>query len=165
MKYPYLPYRVSPSPAEPGVKMAYRPTVPVRIIGLGGSIKLRGILDTSADETVLPAYLLQRIQVATRSEDVSALGGAGGRPFVVTYGTVDFEVQLDEDAPRWHAKVAFDPHRRVPLLGQVGFLRFFTVTFDDPGDSSRWMPPARFPPRSCRSGEGAMLARSPRGIS
>jgi hypothetical protein len=152
VKYRYAPYQVSPSPAEPGVTIAYRPAIPVRIIGLSGSVLLWGVLDTGADESILPAYLLERLQVATRAGDVDVLSGADGRPFVVTYGTVDFEVQLDDHAARWHAKVAFDPHRVDPLFGQVGFLRHFTVTFDGPGrfvmiEATGAFPPAIMPDR------------------
>ena len=134
-----------PSPADRS-RFVFRPVIPIRVIGLIGSQPMDGILDTGATETILPAYLMGIIDPAVIPGEVGVLLGASGAPFVVTYGTVDLELRMTRQIFRWHANVAFHPNRQDALLGDAGFLRFFTATFNGPERYTTLRPNGVFPP-------------------
>src|SRR5579883_2408180 len=132
-RFPYEKIQASPSFADP-VPFIYRPTIPLTIYGLTKVYLTKGLLDTGAEETILPRSLLdgRELDPAIRMGEVDELRGADGRLFEVTYGTVDLAVKLRRKTYRWHAKVAFHVGRNEVLLGDAGFLRYFVATFNRP---------------------------------
>ena len=58
MRFSYRAFEVWPTPARPHVSVIYRPMVPVHVIGPKGESAVLGLVDTGADETLLPAFLI-----------------------------------------------------------------------------------------------------------
>ncbi len=133
LRFPYDRVVVDPSFADP-FPYIFRPVVPIAIHGLTKVIRTKGILDTGSPETIFPAALLDEDEIdpAFRDGEVGHLRGADGSSFVVVYGTVDLSVRLKRGVHRWHAKVAFARGRSDILLGDAGFLRDFSATFNRP---------------------------------
>lgn len=145
VRFPYSRIDVDPSYADPS-GIVYRPAVPVTVYGLTDKFPLKGIVDTGATETILPAFLIDLVAAALRPGETGVLVGADGRPFLVTYGTIDLAVRLQRRTIRWHSKVAFQPKRQDALLGDAGFLRHFTVTLNGRERYTTLRPNGVFPP-------------------
>jgi hypothetical protein len=146
LRFPYERISVDPSYADPS-PYAYRPVIPITIYGLTKAYATRGLLDTGAVETILPRALVEdgRVDPAFVEGERGTLLGPQGEPFDVVYGTVDLAMRLKRKTHRWHAKVAFSADREVVLLGDAGFLRYFTVTFNRPELYTTLRPNGRFP--------------------
>ena len=132
MRFSYQPYTVQPTPASSG-REVYRPSLKVRVIGLSGYVEIWGLLDTGADECILPRELLAAIGVAQRANEIGVIQDFAGRPRTVIYGAVDLEVWLKNRPHRWHAKVGFLDDRDEAIWGREGFLEYFNASFDGPG--------------------------------
>jgi hypothetical protein len=132
MTIKYTPYRCAPSPADPS-GIVYRPSIKVRVAGLKDSVDLWGILDTGAVECMLPYQVLQEIDPARRSEDVSLVSGFAGMAEEVVYGAVNLTIWLKGRAHSRHAKVGFVEGRDTALWGHIGFLQYFNASFNGPG--------------------------------
>jgi hypothetical protein len=130
VRFPYRPYAVQPTPAQPGVSIVYRPRIPIHVIGSLGNLGLFGLLDTGADETVLPAFLVERIGVEVDPGAEAQFRGVGGQIVTVSYARVQLEVGKAHQSYRWPAKVAFLQGSNMAILGHAGFLQYFTATFN-----------------------------------
>lgn len=130
-QFPYEKVEARPSVADP-VNYVYRPVIPITIFGLTLSFSTKGLLDTGGTESVLPRSFVDEglVDPAFRGDEKGVLFGADGSPIEVEYGTVDLSVRLRRKTHRWHAKVAFSPLRNDVLLGDAGFLRYFSATFN-----------------------------------
>jgi hypothetical protein len=136
MRFAYRPYDIESSPADPSEEIL-RPALKVRVWGMNGpdrDVPLWGILDTGADECVLPFEVAERIEPAW-SDGVGLLTDYTGKPHVIQYGAAYFQIKIKNRLIRWAPVVAFDRHRedREALWGVAGFLEHFRVTFDGPG--------------------------------
>lgn len=134
MIFPF-PYRhepgVDPSPSAPGEPI-FRPKIPVRLNGPRGDDALTlALVDTGADETVVPFSLARPLRVRLGSK-VHVFFDAGGRPNQIRYGEVEFTIGNGADAYSWRAMVAFQQGRRYSVLGRAGCLDRFDVRFDGP---------------------------------
>ena len=131
-----FPYRlardVEPSPAAPDLPV-FRPVIPVRFVGPHGLDALTfTLVDTDADETVLPSSLARTLGVALGSK-LYTLVAANNRPFVVRYGVVELQIaRPGVGAYRWRARVGFQERRPDTVLGRAGCLDHLAVTFDGP---------------------------------
>jgi hypothetical protein len=130
-----FPYRlqpgVDPSPGSPD-EPVYRPKIPVRLRGpLGDDALTFALVDTGADETVVPLSLAGPLRVELGSK-VHALYDAGGRPNPVRYGDVELTIGDGSNSCSWRARVAFQRGRRSSVLGRAGNLDRLTITFDGP---------------------------------
>ncbi len=131
-----FPYRlargVEPSPAAPDAPV-YRPIIPVRFVGPHGLDALTfALVDTGADETVLPSSLARVLGVALGSK-LYTLVAANNRPFVVRYGIVELQIGRPwAGVYRWKARVGFQDRRPDTVLGRAGCLDQLAVTFDGP---------------------------------
>ncbi len=132
MRFPYRPFEVIPTPAQPGVPIIYRPLIPVRVIGSTGDLTLLGLLDTGADETLLPGFIVPHIGVHIDPESRAQFRGVGGQLVTVSYGRADLEVRTRQRSYRWSATLAFLEASTMPILGHAGFLQYFTATFNGP---------------------------------
>jgi hypothetical protein len=104
-----------------------RPMINVRVIGPAGDDNIFGRVDSGADDTLLPDYLIATLGVIGLSMPIP-IGGIGGAA-LARYGTVDLEIGQKRASFRWAAYVGFYPHN-VPVFGIKGFLQFFTATFN-----------------------------------
>lgn len=86
MKFPYVRYR-----SDGGAADVWRPVAPVLLKGPLGSAELEMLVDSGADETVLPLELLEAIGIETREADV-VLAGAGGEIGDVQRAEVELEI-------------------------------------------------------------------------
>ena len=129
VKFNYVERLVDPLPGESGIQYLHEPVIVVRAIGPSGTPWLiQGLLDTGADETLLPMRFRDRQGVARGGR--YTLKGAGGSPLVAWIGEVDLEMGSPRASYRWSARVGFTPRRDVAIWGRHGFLNYFTATFD-----------------------------------
>ncbi len=129
MRFRYLAFDVSPTPAHPDISTVDRPYIPIRVVGPRGTARLDGLLDTGADETVLPLFVAGRVGVEIDPEAQARFRGVGGHLVTVTYGRVELEVGSGFRAVRWPATVAF-LDSGIPILGHEGFLQYYTASFN-----------------------------------
>jgi hypothetical protein len=126
MRFPYTRYPVQGTTPN-AVALSLRPMITVRVIGPAGDDDVFGRVDSGADDTLLPDYLIARLGVAGLSGYV-VIGGIGGAT-LARFGTVDLEIGQGQTSSRWSARVGFYSHP-VPVFGLKGFLQFFTATFN-----------------------------------
>ena len=129
MRFPYIPFSVAPTPSHPDSTVTYRPYIPIRVVGPRGSARLDGLLDTGADETVLPRSITEVLGIDLDVGAQARFRGVGGQIVVVTYGRVELEVGTKSRWFRWPATVAFLDGRESAILGHSGFLEHFTASF------------------------------------
>jgi len=146
MRFSYKPYSVQPTPASSDLEV-YRPSLKVRVIGLGGHVEIWGLLDTGADECILPIGIIPAIGVAQRTGEIGVVQDFARRPRTVNYGTVDLEVWLKNQPYRWHAKVAFLGDRDEAIWGRGSFLEYFNASFHGPGRHFTLRLRSPLPPR------------------
>lgn len=133
LSFPYrLATGIDPSPAAPDVPL-FRPIVPVRFVGPRGSDALTFVLvDSGADETVLPHHLARTLGIKLDSK-YHALFAADGKPFLVRYGTVEHQIaRPGVGIHAWKARVGFQEKRPDTIMGRAGCLDRFDVRFDGP---------------------------------
>ena len=128
MRFPYLKYPV-PGLGAVFVTSIYRPTIPIRVFGPLGEGLAQGLVDTGADDTILPDRFIQPLGVKLDPHDVSKVRGISGGAMPLRYGTIELEIGRHGDSYRWSAKIAFYPGSRA-ILGYFGFLEHFTATFN-----------------------------------
>jgi hypothetical protein len=114
-----------------GTKERWRPLVPLRILGPSGLLRsyIRAVLDSGADDTVLPMDVALIIGVAT-APAAQRLRWRG-QTYSLQFGAVELELE-DQTGMRcrWRAVVGFSPAPiRYPILGQAGCLQFFDAMF------------------------------------
>lgn len=129
---PYQKNACAPSFADPS-PFVWRPMLPAYVFGFGRRLAAVALVDTGAVETVIPMTFWEPVKPAHREGEIGELSGADGSIFEVKYGTVDLAIRLGNDIHRWSAKVAFSEARDEMVLGDAGFLRHFTPTFDRAG--------------------------------
>jgi hypothetical protein len=128
MRFPYQAYPVTGIGAA-HVAVVYRPTKPIRAIGPTGDALAYGLVDTGADDTMLPDRFIGPLGVVIRPGDHAIIVALDGGFVAVRYGTVDLELRRRGVVYRWSARVAFHPVARA-ILGQAGFLEHLTSTFN-----------------------------------
>jgi hypothetical protein len=124
MRFPYQSYPVRGAGTTRSV-LVHRPVFPVHVIGLKGDANLMGLADTGADDTLLLDSLIGPLGVVIAPGDQAVIVGIDGGMTVVRYGTVDLELP----GYRWSARVGFHASFRT-VFGHVGFLDYFTATFN-----------------------------------
>jgi hypothetical protein len=115
-----------------GVMYRFRPIVDIGISGPNSTrLFLKAILDSGADDTLIPVALASRLGVDLSNaphHEGKAVGGA-----TVSYQFATVELQLSTDGNEmfsWSAIVGFTGSRnKVALLGHTGMMQFFDVTF------------------------------------
>jgi hypothetical protein len=109
-----------------GAKPRFHPLVPITVHGALDSIDLLALVDSGAEHSVLTADLADVLGISLRRAEPVLIVGAGEHEVAGRLADVDLEL----DRYRWQAPVVFaeGPMHR-PLLGQIGFFAFFTVTF------------------------------------
>ena len=129
MKFPYTQYDVEPTPSQPGVSVVFRPVIPFRLTGATAGAVFYGLLDSGADETLIPKEIADHIGVESISDQTGTILSASGE-MPATYGAVSIEFGPESERYRWRAVVGIvDQPWKEALLGHIGFLRYFDVTF------------------------------------
>lgn len=106
------------------------------VVGPSGEAAPRvGLVDTGAENVLAAAWLADLVGVDLERNVDKALVGIGGQTAEVTFAEVELRLLPPDAAPdfvSWRCDVGFVPDWRAPfamVLGQVGFLDQFTVTF------------------------------------
>jgi hypothetical protein len=110
--------------------VAYRPYVPIRVIDPRGSTRLDGLLDTGADETILPRSIAGPLGIGLDDGARGRFRGVGGQVVTVVYGSVELELATQSRRLRWPVTVAFLDGAHGAILGHAGFLEYFTASFN-----------------------------------
>ncbi len=123
---------VQSSPAAPD-RGIYRPRIPLKISGPAREHVAVALVDTGADEIILP-YNLAALLVIKLESRLHYLMGLSGKLVPVQYGMVRLQIgRPDVGQFAWDAKAAFQENRPYPVLGYAGCLDRFSVNFDGPG--------------------------------
>ena len=112
-----------------------RPEVPLSIAGSKSTRTYQALVDTGADNTILPTSIAQVLGINLGEASPRKLAAYGGQELTVKPATVLLEIE-DQDGEwcRWQTEVYFletaNGGEETVVLGHEGFLNFFTATFD-----------------------------------
>lgn len=130
MRFRYQAYPVRGARSK--LENVWRPAVDVRVIGPSGDETLTGSIDTGADDTLLPDFLISSLGIALDPDDIGKIEGIDGSEIDVRYATVDLELfdpTDSSDSYRWTTRVGFHA-RRNTVFGLTGFLEHFIAQFN-----------------------------------
>jgi predicted aspartyl protease len=124
-----LKNRSTPSIPLGGRWVQPRPIIAVTFVGPGGTWVIDGLLDTGADETVLPDTAAATLGVdLTNAPTGTAM--AFGQQVPVRYALVTIRLANPHERHEWQGWLAFtSAYLRWPLLGFGGFQQFFSVAY------------------------------------
>lgn len=132
--FPWLyPYAAERQPRRG--RDVLRPVVPVSLAGRDAVRPRVGLVDTGAENVLGADWLADLAGVDLSANTDKALIGVGGQVAEVTFAEVELRLHAPgagAEAIEWRADVGFVPGWQAPfplVLGQVGFLDRFTVTF------------------------------------
>jgi hypothetical protein len=135
VSFPWL----CPYAAEPTMRRGrevLRPVVTVSLPGVLQTIEPSwALVDTGAENVLAASWLADLAGIDLTANTDQMRIGIGGQIADVTFAQVEMRLHAPDDLQdfiSWHADVGFVPHWRAPfpvVLGQVGFLDRFTVTF------------------------------------
>ena len=128
MRFPYQSYPVRGLEGEPATWVD-RPTIPIRLIGSIGEFLSFGLVDTGADQTMLPDRYIEPLGVTIRPGDRANITALGGEALSVRFGLIDLQLGRRGVVHRRSARVGFYAGNKV-ILGHAGFLDDFTATFN-----------------------------------
>jgi len=148
MRFAYLA-SISRSPVDGEPDLVHRPEVPIRIIGPNLSSSHYGLVDTGADNTILPARLVDELGVTTVATSGPGVDAFAGGNVAVSAAEVTLALSDGEDQVRWTTDVLCcrfaRPEDEMVILGYQGFLEYFTATFDGENCELELVPNARLP--------------------
>ena len=132
MKFAYT--GIISSAADTGEFMViFRPEVQFLIHGPRGTREIRALVDTGADNTILPASAARALGIPLKRTTGPAAQAFGGQEIALSYADVKLELLHPDARLRWLAHVYFraglEDGEEAALLGQEGFLEFFTAVF------------------------------------
>jgi hypothetical protein len=148
VRFPYLRFSVAPTPAHTGSALAYRPYIPILVVGTRGAARLDALLDTGADQVILPRSIAEPLGIDLDVGASARFRGVGGQIVTVIYGRVELEVGTRSQRIRWPATVAFLDGAGGAILGHTGFLEYFTATFNGQQRHVALTPNSALPGRS-----------------
>jgi hypothetical protein len=127
-----------------------RPEIPLRVYGPTGHIDVMGLVDSGADNSILPLSVARNLGIETTPGTGPGATAFGGQKISLSSAEVVIEMS-DEDgaAIRWRAHLHFADFlaENAVILGHEGFLDYFTATFSG-GDCVLDMQPNDELPRS-----------------
>ena len=132
MTWPYRRFHTSqPIVTLGGLSYRSKPILPFTVIGPGGTVTTIGLADTGADDTILPESIAESIGLdLTDAPTGHTRGPAGLNRAALRYAEVTLRLAQGTELREWRAWVGFIAARmRYALVGQAGFLRFFTTVF------------------------------------
>lgn len=132
MRFSYREY-VSQFPGTADYRLILRPVITVRIVGPKAQARWDALVDTGADETLLPLSVAKLLKVEFL-EGTSEAAGITGDKLTIHYGDVEFEISAGDETTKWRTTVGFvefgTKDEEMIVLGHGGCLDYFTATFD-----------------------------------
>lgn len=132
MKFSYRAY-LSEVPGSSDVQLIVRPVISVRVVGKAEQARCDALVDTGADETLLPWSLARLLQVDFE-EHTSQAAGISGEPLTIHYAPVELSIAAEGETITWKTLVGFvefgGTEQEIAVLGHGGCLDYFTATFD-----------------------------------
>lgn len=133
MKFYYRPtLTLSADTGEPTAVL--RPEIPVRIRGPRGQGHYVALVDTGADNSVVPVRIADDLGIDLHPSTGPDLVTLGGEKLPVHIGEIEIEVGDAEESVRWLAAVHFfdfaSAEHETLVFGHAGFLDYFTAVFD-----------------------------------
>lgn len=133
MKFAYREY-ISRFPGTSDFRLILRPVIPIRISGPAGNARWDALVDTGADETLLPASLAAILGIQLDDEATSQATGITGELLTIRYGEAQFELSSGHEVCQWRTMVGFVDFEtakdEVVILGHGGCLDYFTAVFN-----------------------------------
>ncbi len=133
MKFSYQPtYTLAPETGEPMI--VFRPEISVRVVGPTGSRLFLALVDTGADNTVLPKSVADVCGIVTDSGVGPSMETFGGHKLPTRFGNVTLEIAEGNEKVRWATRVQFfdfdTPDTETLIMGHAGMLEYFLAGFD-----------------------------------
>lgn len=148
MKFYYRTYWIQPSLRGRWVRV-YRPIIPITITGLTNAKRVRGLVDTGSDDTLLPRSLADDLGVETDESLEIKVTNISESPVAIVHGDVELNIQSGTESYSWSTQVGFidyqDVENEMVILGHKGCLEFFQLFFDGPKKELEIKPGATFP--------------------
>jgi hypothetical protein len=122
----------APDSGEPIV--VFRPEVRVVVRGPNGSGDFVALVDTGADNTIMPNSIARTLGIPLIAGKGPAAKAFGGQEIALSYADVELELvhPTQKERLRWLARVYFiaaGDDEDTLILGHEGFLDYFTATF------------------------------------
>ena len=133
MNFFYRPaVALAPETGDP--TLILRPEILVTVIGPLGMAQYRALIDTGADNTILPSSIANDLGITLTQGTGPHLTAFGGQKLSVRFGDVLLEIEDEREKLRWPARVQFfdfpSAKEEALVMGHAGFLDYFTATFD-----------------------------------
>lgn len=147
MRFEFVAYRVQESATIPG-GIVYRPEVTVRLRGPRGELVISALVDTGADETVLPRSLAGLLGVEPDAEQGGFAQGVTGQLMSLAPAIIDIELLGSKESYRWTTLVSFadfpTSDDECVILGHAGALELFIAEFDGERRAGELRPNSSF---------------------
>lgn len=148
MRFPYREY-VSQLPGSTDYRLILRPVITIRVAGSKSQARWDALVDTGADETLLPLAMADLLGVELDDEVTSFAAGISGDRLTIHYGDVEFQIVGDGDVVSWKALVGFvefgSSEDEVIVLGHGGCLDYFSARFDGENAELELLPNSLLP--------------------
>lgn len=123
---------LEPETGEPN--MILRPIIPVRIFGQTAFGHYAALVDTGADNTILPKRIADDLGIELQTGHGPDATAFGGQTISLLFGDVELELEEQQERVRWKSRVQFydfvNPEDETLILGHAGFLDYFSAMFD-----------------------------------
>jgi hypothetical protein len=138
-----------PVPSLGGNLVRHRPVLAVMLTGTATPQLRDGLLDTGADDTVFSDAVAAALGVDLSLAEQRSISLAGRpQPLLCRYVAVQLRICDGIETFEWPATVGFVAARlHYALLGQAGFLQFFSADFDGEAHIVTLTPKPSFPGR------------------
>ena len=123
---------VSAAPDTGELVVIFRPEVRITVHGPKGSGDFIALVDTGADNTILPESIARDLGIPLTAGKGPAATAFGGQEIALSYADVQLELVHPDETLRWLARaffVADGSDTETLILGHQGFLDYFNATF------------------------------------
>src|SRR4051812_11979161 len=97
----------TPLPSYHNNRYRDRPLVNLEVLGPGGSVWTRVLLDSGSDDVVFPIGLATRLGVNLSGIPTGTASGVGGSPIAIQFAPVIMRLTDGIEVCRWRALVGF----------------------------------------------------------
>lgn len=150
MKFPYMAVSTKlPVPSLAGLHVRFRPVIAVLLTGTATPQLRDGLLDTGADDTVFSEAVASSLGLDLTLAEQRSISLAGRpQPVLCRYAQSQIRISDGVETFEWPATVGFVAARlHYALLGQAGFLQYFSADFDGETHIVTLTPKLSFPGR------------------
>jgi hypothetical protein len=131
-----------------GAFVRHRPLMAIEVRGPSGARPLSAILDSGADDTLLPAYLAPRLGIDLAHAPAGEAGTVGGPPIPYSYADVCLRLSDGYEECEWDGIVGFvAAPMRWAILGCAGALQYFDLQLLGMRREALLIPNTSFPGR------------------